>query len=65
MAGWSRFLERASVEPFSFASLIIPGKELGCKAIFKITVTQVSQIAVLKFMGRPPVYRELCGGFNG
>lgn len=38
MVGWSRFLERVSVEPFSFASLIILGKELGCKMMLKISV---------------------------
>lgn len=35
MAGWSKFLGRASVEPSSFASLIIPGKEFGCKMMFR------------------------------
>ena len=59
MAGWSKFLERASVEPFSFASLIILGKELGCRTMFKISVAQVSQIAVLNF-----IYGEVCGGLN-
>lgn len=38
MVGWSRYLERVSVEPFSFASLIILGKELGCKMMLKISV---------------------------